>query len=138
MIRSACFLSITCLLLFATIGLAQTQNAQLNGTITDPASAVAPLASVTVTHLGTGVSRTILSNDTGNYVFTNLLPGVYTIAVSKEGFRKAVCHNRFVRPSRARHGTGGTAKRCRGSVFTRMPFGRVGAGQEAKCNGIMV
>jgi len=29
-------------------------------------------------------------------------------------------------------------KRYRGSVFIRMPFGRVGAGQEAKCYGIMV
>jgi hypothetical protein len=77
-------------ILFSLPGLTQTQTAQLNGTITDPAGAVAPMASVTITHLSAGVLRTILSNETGNYVFTNLLPGLYSVAVSKEGFRKAI------------------------------------------------
>lgn len=68
----------------------QTQTGQVTGAITDPQSSAVPGATVTVTNVATQVARTAESNVTGNYTVTNLMPGNYQVAVSKEGFQKAV------------------------------------------------
>ncbi len=78
------------LLLCASLAMAQTQTAQLNGTITDQAGAVVPDASIAATNIATQVSRTVRSNATGNYVLSNLLPGTYRVEATKPGFQRAV------------------------------------------------
>ena len=85
--------TVAALLVLLTIGgvdgIAQTQNAQVNGTIMDQQGAVIPGASVTVTNASTQVSRTVTTSAGGIYVITNLQPGIYRLEVSNEGFQRA-------------------------------------------------
>jgi hypothetical protein len=60
----------------------------ITGAITDPSGAAVRGASVTVTNQGTGVAKTALSDDRGNYEVTHLNPGTYTVAAEASGFRK--------------------------------------------------
>lgn len=69
---------------------AQTQNAQINGSILDQAGAAVPGATVTVTNVETQVVRTVNSTATGNYVVANLTPGRYKVEVTQGGFQKTV------------------------------------------------
>src|SRR5579883_1763254 len=83
-----------CLLaLFPAVCSAQTQTAQINGIVSDATGAVVPDASVQATNIDTGVPRATTSNQTGNFVLSNLVPGHYRIDVSKQGFRSAVVPN---------------------------------------------
>jgi Carboxypeptidase regulatory-like domain len=63
---------------------------QVNGVIVDPTGAVIPGAKVTVTNTATSLTRTTLTNGTGWYSVTQLLPGAYTVRVEKEGFQAKV------------------------------------------------
>src|SRR5207248_2739074 len=72
-------------LLFATAAYAQT--ASLTGRVTDPSGAIVPQASVTVQSADSSVSTAVQSNEQGYYNFPSLLPGVYSLNVSKTGFR---------------------------------------------------
>ena len=46
-------------------------------------------AKVTVTESNTGVSRTVNTNESGNYSFPNLPPGTYSVTAEQTGFKKA-------------------------------------------------
>ena len=74
-------------LLLPAAVLGQTQNAQINGTITDQSGAVVTAAEISVTNVDTLVERTNPSTATGNYVVLNLIPGNYTVEVSSPGFQ---------------------------------------------------
>src|SRR5436309_14621977 len=63
------------------------------GTAIDSSGAVVPNAKVTATDLDKGVSGTISTNDSGNYIFTNLTPGNYKVAVEAKGFKTFVQTN---------------------------------------------
>jgi outer membrane receptor protein involved in Fe transport len=65
---------------------AQQASASINGTITDSSGAVIAGARITLASINTGVSRTTVTNNTGNYGFVDVLPAAYTIKVAKEGF----------------------------------------------------
>lgn len=67
-------------------GFAQQAAANIIGVVRDPSGAVIPGATVTLTSTTTNVSRKAVTNSTGNYGFVNVLPGPYTIAVTKTGF----------------------------------------------------
>ena len=69
----------------ATVGLGQS-TASLSGTVTDPSGAVVAHAHVIVHSLGTGLDRTIDTDDAGLYVAPSLLPGDYSIHVTAQGF----------------------------------------------------
>jgi hypothetical protein len=58
------------------------------GTITDTSGAAVPGASVVVTDVDTGVSRTIITGSDGSYLATFLQPGHYEVVVSGSGFGK--------------------------------------------------
>jgi hypothetical protein len=58
----------------------------ITGTVTDPAGAVVPGASVVVHNVGTAVDTSQTSNDAGIYTAPFLQPGAYEITVSKAGF----------------------------------------------------
>ena len=51
------------------------QTAQLTGTVSDQSAAVVPGAKVTATNVNTGVARSTVVNQSGNYLITALLPG---------------------------------------------------------------
>lgn len=68
-------------------GLAQNQGAtrgNLAGTVLDSTKAVVPGAAVTIT--GPIGSQTQTSSAQGGFLFSNLVPGTYTVKVEKQGF----------------------------------------------------
>ena len=63
------------------------QNAILEGTVTDSTGAFIPGAQVTATHDKTGVATTSVADETGNYQFIGLPPGLYTLTAQVPGFQ---------------------------------------------------
>ena len=57
---------------------------------TDPAGAVVPGAAIVIHDEGTGVDRSITTNDAGVYSAAFLQPGSYDVTASKAGFSKVV------------------------------------------------
>ena len=77
--------------LFAGSSLARAQLAgkgELKGTVTDPSGAVVPNATVTAVQTTTGQSITRTTNSSGLYDISPLDPGIYTVTVEAQGFRK--------------------------------------------------
>ena len=81
-----------CALFPASIA-AQQITATVTGTINDPAGAVVPGATVTITSIDTGLVKTATTGDNGNYTVAFLQPGSYNIAVSKTGFETLTKEN---------------------------------------------
>lgn len=79
------------LLLFLTTSIhAQTAaTATVVGTVTDPSGGVVAGASVMLVEPSTGVTRSTLTNDSGQYTFVTVPPGTYRLTVSAPGFRQA-------------------------------------------------
>src|SRR5690242_12897188 len=76
--------------MLSSLGTAQTAaTGAIAGTVTDPAGAVVPGASVTATDTRTGEVRTASSSASGAFVVPLLRPGVYHLAVVKQGFKRA-------------------------------------------------
>jgi Carboxypeptidase regulatory-like domain len=79
------------LLLFCTSAFAQGQgNTAIRGSIKDPQGAVVAGAAVTLTNPETNLTRTTTSNDSGQFAFEGLQPGVYSVSVEAKGFKKSV------------------------------------------------
>lgn len=74
------------MLTFPSIALNQEAAGNINGTITDATGAIVPGATVTLTNVDKNVSRDTVSNDSGIYGFVDVLPGPYTLRISKPGF----------------------------------------------------
>ena len=82
-----------CVLIVALCGEAaygQVSSAQLSGAVTDNSGAVIAGAHVTVLNTGTGATRGVESNPTGDFIVPALDPGTYTMTVEAPGFEKAV------------------------------------------------
>lgn len=79
-------------LLAAMVGFSQVDvsTATLKGTVLDPNLAAVPNATVTVTSLERGISKTMTTASDGTYTFPLLQPGFYRMEVQMEGFEKAV------------------------------------------------
>lgn len=67
---------------------AQTLYGSIVGSVTDPQGAALPGVSVTITNTGTGLKLDTTTDDTGAYIFRNLLPGTYDMALSLKGFKE--------------------------------------------------
>ena len=57
------------------------------GTVTDQSGGVIAGATVTITDVDRGVSRTLTTDDAGEYNAPNLVPGKYTVRAEAKGFR---------------------------------------------------
>ena len=66
---------------------AQTFLGEISGTVIDTSGAVIPDATVTLTNEGTAAVRTAPSSTSGDFVFSALRPGSYSIKVEKGGFQ---------------------------------------------------
>jgi hypothetical protein len=66
---------------------AQTNNASLQGTVTDAAGAVVAGATVVAQSTGTGLTREAATNSSGVYVLNFLPAGQYSLTVSLSGFK---------------------------------------------------
>jgi len=79
------------LVLLFTVTAASAQfKASVQGTVTDAAGAIITDASVTLTNKETGQSEKTTTSDGGFYRFSGLAPGLYTVTVEKENFKKQV------------------------------------------------
>jgi len=75
--------------LFAGVAFSQAVTGSLVGTVTDSSGGSVPGGKVTLTETNTGVSRTTTTNESGNYTFSELPPGTYTVAAEQTGFKRA-------------------------------------------------
>jgi len=71
-------------------GQAQSNAADIQGTVKDSTGAVVANANVTARNPNTNVTRNATSNDDGLYRIVNIPPGDYEITVEASGFKKAV------------------------------------------------
>jgi carboxypeptidase family protein/TonB-dependent receptor-like protein len=81
------FLVVLVLLLPGVVA-AQTHRASVRGTIYDPNHAAIPGATITLTDVATGETRTTTSGESGEYAVSSVPAGVYQIDVEKAGFTK--------------------------------------------------
>lgn len=63
---------------------------QINGTVIDQTGAAVPGVDVTATQTDTGQKRSVTTDESGNYVLTNLPVGPYRLEAMKMGFRTFV------------------------------------------------
>lgn len=78
------------LLVFMSATALAQSTAQINGTVTDASRAVLPGVEVTATQTETGLTRSVVTNETGSYTMPNLPIGPYRLEASLPGFRSYV------------------------------------------------
>ena len=83
---AAFILAVVLLALCSTPASAQVDQGTINGTVTDPTGAVVPNAKVTLTDIHTGLVLNTTSNRSGQYVFSPIKIGDYTVSASVRGF----------------------------------------------------
>lgn len=92
-IRQRAICAVWALLVLVALGLpgnfteAQVITGDLVGTVSDVVGAVIPGARVTIVNAETQLQRSMTTTSTGDYVFTLLPPGSYTIRVEQSGFK---------------------------------------------------
>ena len=86
-------ISLLAFVLLATALLGQTFRARVQGLVTDESKAAIAGASVTLLNVNTGGKVTRSTSETGLYVFDNVDPGTYSVAVEMAGFRKFTQEN---------------------------------------------
>ena len=72
----------------ATSAFAQTPTGTIQGSIADQQGAAIVGATVTITNEATGVSRQVVSAESGRFEFPFILPGSYTVAIEARGFKQ--------------------------------------------------
>jgi hypothetical protein len=82
------FVLVLALLCLPALASAQVDRATLTGVVRDPSKAVVAGATVTFTHLATGLESRATTNDEGTYLAVNLPPGEYLVEVQAAGFQK--------------------------------------------------
>ncbi|PYR28669.1 MAG: TonB-dependent receptor, partial [Acidobacteria bacterium] len=66
---------------------AQAVTGTILGTVTDSTGALIPGATITLTHAGTGLTRTVVSDAAGEYTAPSLPTGKYTVTAELSGFK---------------------------------------------------
>ena len=69
---------------------AQSGNASVGGFVQDPSQAFIPGVTVTATNTQTGVATTVITNESGTYNISGLLPGRYKLSAELPGFKTQV------------------------------------------------
>lgn len=80
-------IAVLSLLVFSSNTGAQTFKATVTGQITDAGGAVVPGATVVISETATGQNQTATVGEDGNYSFSQLTPGAYTIKVTANNFK---------------------------------------------------
>jgi len=86
-LRSLCRLLLV-LGAFVVAAYGQTYQGGLRGAVRDATAAVVPGVEMTLTNEETGTMRTTVTNNDGEYAFANVLPGTYTLAAVRTGYKK--------------------------------------------------
>jgi hypothetical protein len=86
--------TLICVIIFLLIvpaaALAQAAQAELTGDVRDGSGAGVATATVTVKQTETGDVTKVMSGKDGVYTVTNLRPGLYTVTIEAQGFRRFV------------------------------------------------
>ena len=82
--------AVGCLIVSSAPPLWGQATAAINGTVHDSAGAVVTEATVLLQNRDTGLERTAVTNNVGEYVMPNVQPGNYDLKVTKSGFSPAV------------------------------------------------
>jgi hypothetical protein len=77
---------VSTLILLSLTAAAQLPTAKVTGLVTDSTGAAVNGADVEAQNTATGIILKTVTNDSGDYTFPVLTPGVYTVAVRKTGF----------------------------------------------------
>ena len=72
---------------------AQAVSGTLLGNVTDASGGAVPGATVTAVETQTNISRTAVTNEAGNYIFSSLRNGTYSVEAELTGFRKVMRQN---------------------------------------------
>ena len=83
---AAMFLAVAALLL-SSAAAAQSNAGRILGGVTDQSGAAVANATVSVTNVQTGVARNLVTDQSGQYVAPDLLPGTYAVHVALSGFK---------------------------------------------------
>src|SRR5580765_3094824 len=78
------------LLLAVTPLMAQFDTAEVLGTVRDNSGAVVSRANILLLNQGTGIQAKTVTGEDGNYTFSNVRIGSYTVTAEAPGFSKAV------------------------------------------------
>src|ERR687891_1600030 len=81
---------VACVVLMATGSASAQATSTFNGRVLDQGDAVLPGVTVTATNRSTGVVRTTVTNDEGQYSMPGLEPGVYDVRTELAGFSAAI------------------------------------------------
>lgn len=90
--RTNIFVSLLFIAVLATVGQAQFRGG-VQGTVTDNAGGTVDGATVTLTNKETDQSQKTQTSDAGFYRFTNLAPGLYSLAIEQQGFKKRLIND---------------------------------------------
>jgi hypothetical protein len=85
--------SLVGLLLFSVAAFGQSQNATLEGQVTDSTGAFIPQATVTITSVDRQISSNVQTDESGRYSFAALLPGNYDLSAEAKGFKGYIQRN---------------------------------------------
>lgn len=85
-VRFAAGVALGILVAWSSPARAQTYQGGLRGIVRD-AQGIIPGAEVILTSEETSAARTVVTNEVGEYVFTSVLPGVYSVKVALAGFK---------------------------------------------------
>ena len=88
--RAAAILALVTIFLSSGKLDAQNTTGSITGRITDTTGAVVAGVKVTVENLGTAVKRDLVTDNSGDYTATLLLPGNYRIIGERDGFKTSV------------------------------------------------
>ena len=86
--QAIAMLFVFAILAFSAFGQAGTSS--VTGAVTDAQGQAVVGATVTLVNTQQGTRRTAVTSDNGNYTFTAVQPGSYTIEVEATGFNKSV------------------------------------------------
>jgi hypothetical protein len=81
---------VSLLFAFAVSTQGQTTGAAIEGTTRDSSGALLPKATVTAVNVGTGLTRSATSNESGHYQLLLLPVGDYTVTAEQKGFQRQV------------------------------------------------
>jgi Carboxypeptidase regulatory-like domain len=91
--RHVLALALLAVLAMSGAAAAQELYGSIVGTVQDGSGARIPGATITIVNRDNNLTMNAVSNETGAYTFTNVLPGPYDVKVSLQGFKEFVQQN---------------------------------------------
>jgi len=86
-------LNIILLFVFAAVSFGQSETATVLGTVRDANGSVIGGANVTLTNIGTQIAAKAVTDESGDYQFTNVKIGNYEITIEATGFNRTRAEN---------------------------------------------